>query len=91
MKATIKKVRKRDGDNFYRVLDAKGEVIVSFYFKPECEDLESVMHPDYALKEAQDFAKRMESGELDKDIEEIVYQTPDDIPADLYTEPGNNH
>lgn len=76
MKVKIAKTETREGDHFFKVRDEKGECLASFYFKPEVKNKESVMNEEYALGEATKFAARMESGEFDKDIEEIVYQTP---------------
>lgn len=75
MKATIKKIVKKDGDHFFYIYK-DGEFVSCQFFDPTRE-AEGYSSETKAMERAMQTAKLIESG---KDhIEEIVYQTPDPL------------
>lgn len=67
-KVTVVRLKKLDGDTFFRVY-VDGVFDRSFYFTPETEEMER--------QNAMEYAARIEKGE--SDIEETIYETI--IPA----------
>lgn len=72
-KVTVKRVKKMNGDCFYKLF--KDDTLVECWFFDESASPESVMYEESVRSKALAFAATLEKGKLD--IEEIIYQTPE--------------
>ena len=86
MKVTIKRVIDPIGDPFFQVLKDDNSQGVFTYRDNEPED--SVYNEGRNLENAKKLAAKLEQGGTR--VEEIIYQTPDDLPETLFQSPATN-
>ena len=84
MKAIIKRVIVPGQDPQFQIWG--GETLIACkHYKPDAP-AGDIWNEQLNMDEAKKIAAQIEAGE--KRIEETIYETPDDIPAELFTKPG---